>query len=203
MITDTNITTKLIKLTEINYPLFANYCKLLDMGMRKDALKSLDKFMNDTQNWDYTTKSTFCKTIFSVSKSINDFNFILTHNLTDNLVKPTLIEMTIKEPNNFCSFKWYGQYFGHTKYIKKAHELNPSDNSIKLILLNMLDNDIWSSIHHLPEGYIGDIEEDEQDLKLAFSLLKTLDTKMKGDFLNRFTDYKNVIEEYKQNNPVH
>ena len=199
MTTDSNITNELLKLTSTIYPLFADYCKFLDKGLRKDALKCLDKFIDNTQNWDYSTKVIFCKTIFSVSKSSNDIDFILTTNLTDKLVKPTLLEMTTQEPDNYLAFKWYGQYFRDTTFIKKAHELNPTDNTIKIILLIRLENDIWSSTHHLPEGYIGDIKEDEHNLKLAFSLLDSIDTKNRGNFFNRFTDYKNAIDEYKQN----
>jgi hypothetical protein len=199
MTTDSNITKELLKLTSISYPLFADYCNFLDKGLRKDALKNLDKFIDNTKNWDYSTKAIFCKTIFSVSKTSNDIDFILTTNLTDILIKPTLLEMTTQEPNNYLAFKWYGQFFRDTTYIKKALELNPLENSIKLILLNRLESDIWSSTHHLPDGYLGNIEQDEQDIKLAFSMLDNLDSKITRDFFNRFTDYKNAIDKYKQN----
>lgn len=200
MTTDSNITNELLKLTSTKYPLFADYCKYLDNGLRKDALNCLDKFLDNAKNWDYTTKANFCKTIFSLSeKTTSDIEFIMTTNLTEKLVKPTLVEMTTQEPDNYLAFKWYGQYFRDTTFIKKAYELNKSDNSIKAILLNRLENDIWQSTHHLPDGYLGDIEEDEQDLELAFTLLDSLDTKVKDDFLNRFTDYKNAIDKYKSN----
>ncbi len=200
MTTDSNILKELLKLTCINYPLFADYCFNLDKGLRKNALKCLDSFLDNTKNWEYSTKENFCKTIFGVSHTTNnDIEFILTTNLADKLIKPTLLEMTTLEPNNFLAFKWYGQYFRDTTFIKKAHELNPTDNSIKIILLNRLENDIWSSTHHLPDGFIGDIHENEHDLKLAFSLLDSLDKKISDDFFNRFTDFKKVIDSYKQN----
>jgi hypothetical protein len=203
MTIDSSITNELSKLTSTDYPLFADYCNLLDKGFRKDAIKCLDNFIDHTQNWDYTTKAAFCKTLFSVSKTSNDLDFILKHSLVEKLVKPTLLELTIQEPKNYIVFKWYGQYFGDTTFIKKAHELNPSDNSIKLILLNRLEYIIWTSVHHLPDGYLGKIEEDENDLNLAFSLLENLDTEMTRDLFNRFTEYKNAIEIYKQNKPSH
>jgi hypothetical protein len=199
MTTDSNITKEILRLTSISYPLFADYCILLDKGLRKDALKSLDKFIENTQNWDYPTKAFFCKTIFSISKTNNDIDFILTTNLTDKLVKPTLLEIISQEPKNYLAFKWSGQYFRDTTSIKKAHELNPSDSDIKLILLNRLENDIWRSTHHLPDGYLGDFEDDEQDLQLAFKLLEGIDRKLTGNFLNRFTEYKKAIDEYKHN----
>ena len=198
MTTDSNITKELLKLTSINYPLFADYCNYLDKGLRKDALKCLDSFLDNAKNWDYLTKANFCKTIFSVSiATSNDIDFVLTTNLTDKLVKPTLLEMTTREPDNHLAFKWYGQYYRDTTFIKKAHELNPSDNSIKLILLNRLENDIWSSTHHLPDGYIGEIEDDEKDIELALSLLNSLDTKIAEDYSNVFTGYKHRIDQYK------
>lgn len=198
MKTDSNIVNELLKLTNTNYPLFADYCNLLDKGLRKDAPKRLDRFIDNTQHWDYSTKADFCKTIFSVSKTDNDIEFILTTNLSDKLIKPALLKMTSKEPENYTAFKWYGQYFRDTGFIKKALELNPSDKDIKLILLNRLENDIWLSTHHLPDAYLGDIEKDEQDIILAFSLLDSMDKKKTDDFVNRFTEYKNAIDNYKQ-----
>jgi hypothetical protein len=198
MKTDSNTTRELLKLTSIKYPFFADYCNYLEKGLRKDALKCLDIFLDNTKDWDYITKATFCKTIFSVSSTTNNnLDFVFTTNLTEKLIKPTLLEMTTQEPDTYLAFKWYGQYFRNTTFIKKANELNPTDNSIKLILLNSLENDLWSSTHNLPEGYLGDIEEDEHTLELAFSLLDSLDSKMTGDFFNRFTSYKNAISEYK------
>lgn len=198
MTTDRKITNELWALTNKNYPMFADYCNYLDKGLRKDALNCLDRFLDNANNWNYITKATFCETIFSVSLTTdNVLDFVLTTNLAEKLIMPTLLEMTTQEPNNYLAFKWYGQYFRDITFIKKANELNPSDNSIKLILLNRLENELWLSTHHLPDGYLGDIEEDEDNLKLAFLLLDSLDTKMTDDFLNRFTDYKNAINEYK------
>jgi hypothetical protein len=129
MTTDSNILKELLKLTCIKYPLFADYCFNLDKGLRKNALKCLDSFLDNTKNWEYLTKENFCKTIFGVSHTTNnDIEFILTTNLADKLIKPTLLEMTTLEPNNFLAFKWCEQYFRDTTFIKKAHELNPTDN---------------------------------------------------------------------------
>ncbi len=199
MTTDSNILKELLKLTSISYPLFADYCNYLNKGLRKEALKCLERFLDNTENWDYLTKATFCKIIFSISTTNNDIDFVLTTNLADKLIKPTLLEMTTQEPNNYLAFIWYGQYFRETALIKKALELKPSDNNIKLILLNNLENDIWTSTHHLPDGYLGDIEQDKQDIELAFSLLGSLEKKITEDFFKRFTAYKNAINNYKEN----
>ena len=199
MKTDSKKTNELIKLTSKNYPMFADYCNYLDKGLRKDALKCLESFLDNTKDWDYLTKATFCKTIFSISTTNNDIAFVLTTNLTDKLIKPTLLEIITQEPDNYLAFKWYGQYFRDTAFIKKALDLNPSDSSIKLILLNNLENDIWTSTHHLPDGYLGDINQDEQDIELAFSLLDSFNKKTTEEFFNRFTDYKNAIDNYKEN----
>ncbi len=199
MTTVLKITNQLLKLVSRDYPLFADYCNYLDKGLRKDAFKYLNSFLDNTKNWDYLSKAAFCKTVFSVSTvSNNELDFFLTTNLTNKLIKPTLLEMTTQDPSNYLAFKWYGQYFQDTTFIKKAYQLNPSDISIKLVLLSRLENDLWLSIHHLPDEYLGDIVEDEYDLELAFSLLDTLDIKITGDFFNRFTKYKNAIDTFKQ-----
>lgn len=198
MRTNSPYTNELIKITGKEYPLFAEYCYYLNEGLRKDALKSLDEFLKITLDWDYLTKVAFCKTIFCTSSNANnDINQVLTTQLKDNLIKPSLLEMMDKEPDNYLSFKWYGQYFQDISYLKHAYELASSDNSLKLMLLNELEHAIWLSTHHLPEQYIGNIDEDECNLKLAFSIMDSLETQLQNNYFKRFNEYRNLIAAYK------
>lgn len=194
-----NIIHALLLGTTSSYPLFAEYCKNLDLGLRKNALKYLDEFLEDITSWDYDTKATFCKVIFNISTSPKAvLDMYLKTSLAENLIKPTLIEMSVREPNNFLPFKWYGQYFDDDpKFIKRAYDLNPTDNTIQIILLQRLEHSIWFSTHHLPDGYIGNIEDDEEDIKLAFSVLVNFDNKTRTDYLATFAEYQSEIDNYK------
>ena len=191
-----NIANELSEQTKNDYPLFAEYCNLLDKGIRKVALKYLDAFLEITKNWDFTTKAIFCKQVFNASKSDNDLDIVLTTNLSDKLIKPTLLEMTLVEPENFLPFKWYGLYFHDTIFLKKAYEINPSDNSTKLNLLRRLENDLWLSTHHLPEAYLGDYTEDENDINLAFSILATFDKIAEENYTKLFSHFRDDINNY-------
>ena len=164
--------------------------------MRKDGLKHLDEFLNSTKSWDFKAKATFCNLLFNSSKEGNDLEIVLTTNLSDKFIKPTLLEMTIAEPKNFLPFKWYGQYFRDTAFLMKAYEIEPNDNSTKMLLLASLENDLWLSTHHLPDAYSGDFEKDENDIKLAFTILATLEKK-EEKIVKIFTDFKNEIDTYK------
>jgi len=201
MRTDSNIIKTLAKLTNSNYGLFSEYCDLLNKGLRKEALKHLNSFIELTNNWDYKGRTTFCNFLFSLSQTDNDLDIVLSRNLNEKLIKPTLIEMTLSEPNNYLPFKWYGEYFNNTLFLKKAYNLKPEDKSIRILLLNRLENDLSLSTHHLPDTYLGDYLEDISNINLAFSILSSIEDKslVEGN-LKRFTTIKNEIEDYNRTN---
>ena len=198
MRTNSTFTNELMTITSKEYPLFAKYCYYLNEGLRKEGLKSLYEFLKTTLYWNYLTKVAFCKILFCTpSKTNNDINQILTNQLNDKLIKPTLLEMTIQEPDNYLPFKWYGEYFQEMSYLKKAYKLAPFDNSLKLALLSELEHDIWLSTHHLPEQYTGNIDDDESNLNLAFSILESLNPTLSKNYSERFNEYRNMISAYK------
>jgi hypothetical protein len=200
MIEDSKILKTLSELTSDSYKLFSDYCLLLEKGLRKDALKHLDSFIEMTNNWDINSKITFCNLIFNSIRLSKDLNVLLTTILREKLIKPTLKEMILTESQNYLPFLWYGQYCNDTKYLKKAFELNPDDTTTKISLLDNLAKDIWSSTHHLPEGYCdNNLAEDTIDINLAFSILETIDDKTAKDYIKMFEDYRNSIENYKRN----
>ena len=108
---NSSIALELAKLTEGEYPLFSSYCQNLNRGLRKAALEYLNQFLDTTLDWDYLKRSDFCNTLCNGSKSAGDVDFLLTTNLVEKLVRPTLLEMTVKLSHNYLAFKWYWRIF--------------------------------------------------------------------------------------------
>ena len=196
MRTDSTILKELSQLTNPDYKLFAEYCHYLDKGLRKDALKNLDNFLNAAKYWDTLKKIEFCQAIFSLSKPDNDFDIILKESLRKNLIEETLLEMTKLNPNDFSAFKWYGQFFRSLEFLKKAFELNPTNLSTAQILVTSLEYDLWFSTHHLPEGYLGIVEDDLENIKLGLSICINYKAGLKYDYTTNFNRYKTKIELY-------
>jgi hypothetical protein len=120
MVTDTQIAKVLFVNTKDDYPLFSEYCILLDNGLRKEALVCLNKFLDLTTTWDYSLKSAFCSLIFKSSIVSNDVDALLNMSIKNKLIKPTLLDMTLIETSNYLPFKWYGEYFQDLSFLKKS-----------------------------------------------------------------------------------
>ncbi len=191
---ENNVGEILVLNTKQDYPLFSQYCYLLESGLRKKALIILASFLQTTTQWKYIDRQMFCNMFFQSSITNNDLTVFLTTPLSEQLIKPTLLAMTVAEPQNYLAFKWLGEYFNELTYLKKANELNPNNPLIVELLVIKIEWELWLSTHHLPEGYLGNYEEDITNINLALLLVDSFENK--NEFYNQFINYKQKIELY-------
>ncbi len=198
MVAGKKIINQLITNLNAEYPLFSLYVENIEKGLRKKALEHLNQFLKAMEDWTFQMKEAFCRKLFNTSVSAeNDLQFILTSNLVERIIKPTLLQMIAETAGDYLPNLWYGQYFQETNYVKKAYELNPFETRIKNILLTRLENNLWLSTHHLPGYYIGNIENDERDLELAFAIIISGEQDEYTCFLKAFNQFRKLIEQYK------
>ncbi|MBN7800124.1 hypothetical protein J0A67_04585 [Algoriphagus aestuariicola] len=134
-----------------------------EKGLRKEAFKSLDKFLKSSKDWSFDMKIEFVRFLFHYFENVEDADYgPFPQPLNVDLVKPALEEWCSTEQKDHNPFRWYGKYYHSEKHIFKALEVNPADDLARQILLGWWANRINYSIHHLPEFYIGDPIEDIQ-----------------------------------------
>jgi hypothetical protein len=140
---------------------YANYCFAREKGLRKDAFRHLDIFLNKTESWTTESKIEFVKFLFQFFDTVEEADYgPFPHPLSDKLVKPILIKWCATEKTDGNPFRWYGKYYNSEDHLFKALEINPSDDIARQILLGKWTYNIYFSVHHLPEGYIGEPHED-------------------------------------------
>lgn len=126
-------------------------------------------------------KLTFLNFLFSFFENVQDADYgHFPQPLSDKLVKPTLQAWCEKEKTNNNPFRWYGKYYRSEEHLFKALELNPGDDLARQTILSWWTYNIYYSVHHLPEGYIGDPFEDiklTERIKEQIQLLTTLELK--------------------------
>ena len=144
---------------------YANYCYDREKGLRKEAFKNLDNFLKSTLNWTFKNKIEFVKFLFPFFETVVDADYgPFPHPLSDKLIKPTLIKWCETEMNDGNPFRWYGKYYRSEEHLFRALEINPADNLARETILSWWTYNINYSVHHLPEGYIG---EPFDDIKLG------------------------------------
>jgi len=142
---------------------YSSYCTLREKGLRKQALQKLETFLNLTDRWELSQRTdftTFLFTQFETIKYAQDLAF--PHSLKVSLIKQTLENWCDIEEGDSRPFRWYGKYFNSIDHLKKALQVCPEDDIAREGLLKFWSDCLYSSMHHLPVGYLGNPEEDLQ-----------------------------------------
>ena len=144
---------------------YANYCFDREKGLRKEAFRHLDGFLKSTEGWTTEKKIEFLKFLFPYFETIQDADYgPFPQPLSEKLIKPTLTKWCETEKADENPFRWYGKYYRSEDHLFKALEINPKDDLARQIILSWWTHNIYFSIHHLPEFYIG---KPVDDIKLG------------------------------------
>lgn len=144
---------------------YANYCFAREKGLRKEAFQHLDNFLQATRSWTNADRIAFVAFLFPFFETVEDADYgPFPQPLSEKLVKLTLEYWCENEKLDERPFRWYGTYYRSEEHLFKALALNPKDDIARQRLLTWWTYNIYYSIHHLPEGYIGD---PYKDLELA------------------------------------
>ena len=117
--------------------------------------------------------------------------------LSDKLIKPTLEEWCDIEIIDHRPFGWFGKYYKSEAHLFKAIELNPEDDLSRETILNWWTYTIYYSIHHLPEGYIGNPSDDLQlSEKIEEQISKLTKPERKEYWTYKLNEDLEIIENY-------
>ncbi len=177
---------------------YSTYCLNREKGVRKLAFKNLDNFIKSTQSWTINEKIDFVKVIFSLFESVAEADYGgFPQPLSEKVIKPTLEKWCEFEKTDNNPFRWYGKYYGSEDHLFKALEINPSDDLARSTILNWWTYNIYYSIHHLPDGYIGSPQEDLlliEKIKEQISLLT--DNEKKEFYTKELNEDLEIIQNY-------
>ncbi len=177
---------------------YSTYCINREKGLRKLAFKNLDNFIKSAQDWTVNEKIDFVKVVFSLFESIPGADYGgFPQPLSQKLIKPTLEKWCEFEKADNNPFRWYGKYYRNEDYLFKALEINPNDDLARSKILDWWTYSIYYSIHHLPEGYIGNLQEDLsliEKIKEQISLLT--DDKRKEYYTKELNEDLEIIQNY-------
>jgi len=179
---------------------YAYYCLEREKGLRKEAFKHLDNFLKSTADWAEEQKIDFIKFLFQYFESVRDADYgPFPQPLSDKVIKPTLELWCENEKNDSKPFRWYGKYYRSESHILKALEINSLDDKARQVLLNWWTYEIYYSVHHLPEGYIGNPND---DLELANKIKEQIngltEPKLRDHWINELEEDLELVKNYIQ-----
>ena len=138
---------------------FADYCRLREKGLRKQALKSLAQLIADAKNWPPVERRRFSNWIFGVHLRHSAVHQLIATPLSQQLLIPTLKEWAGCEAENSTPRRLLGLATGDQQHFSDALVLNPQDDVSRyyLVLRDLADVDF--QCHHLPDEFIGEPSE--------------------------------------------
>lgn len=177
---------------------YADYSFAREKGLRKEAFRHLEVFLQQTQKWTNEQKIEFMQFLFPFFETVIDADYGLFPNpLKEKLVKSTLEYWCSIEEKDERPFRWYGRYFNSDEHLFKAIEINPKDDLARQALLKRWSYWINYSLHHLPDYYIGDPAYDLETTESAKKQIAHLSTKkLQDEWLTGFEANLELIRNY-------
>jgi tetratricopeptide (TPR) repeat protein len=153
-------------------------CEACLAGSRKAAFDYTNDFIALMLQADFPAQKAFaiwfCEKRPSLIPNIHTTKLRLGE-VSHNLVLPTLQKWSELEPSNSVPFRWLGLYHynlsNREELLKKALELDPTDELAAASLVNGAIGHIWGAMHNAPYHYSGNPLEDLQNLQASKRLL--------------------------------
>lgn len=138
---------------------YIQYLDFRDKGLRKASFKALEQFISAFNKEDKKPRRFFIDFIYRIGLEAGDYNKYLPVNLY-NIFKVELSVWMKEEPENPIPYRWSSDL----SLIKKAVELNPSDQLTLDIFFSRLIKGIEMNQHEVEFGfrYDGDPMQDLQ-----------------------------------------
>ncbi len=178
---------------------YALYRSNREKGLRKEAFAHLDRFLDTTESWTFEEKTEFiCFLILEEKSTAGSLRQEFPHPLQKRLLEPVLKEWCAKETKDSRPFHWFAKYCrGGYPFLYRALEIDPQDDAARATLLVWLTDELEFSVHHLPEYYIGEYEEDLKRIEAVKAHIGKLTSQKLRDFWQDELSYsENLIRNY-------
>lgn len=150
----------------------ASYCRLRERGLRRDAFRALDLFLDASRTFDNVTARLAAVKILESNARTSEAHQFLAQPLVAKFLFPTLQAWMNAEPNASIPVSWLGIMSRDYSLLEVALFMCPDDNPVrKLLIERQLSIADWAT-HHLDESVLlGSVEDVTSALMHARTLI--------------------------------
>jgi hypothetical protein len=141
---------------------FIEYLKGLEQGLRQEALGHIEPLITSLRELDPRRQRELAS-ILCRETEVSFGHKLIPHALEAKFIVPVIHEWIESEPDAAEPLRWTGEL----KDLKRAVELDPTCDHTRWRLVMCILGHVGFSTHELPQGYLGDVETDEDLLILA------------------------------------
>jgi hypothetical protein len=170
---------------------FANYLDLLERGLRKQALKEVELFLNEASTWSTFDRRAVVSRLCRIDASSSMGHAFVPFSIKDRLIEPVIGEWIDEEPENPEPLRWTG----NLDDLEKSLELENGCDATRYRYIQKAMNYIAYVTHELPQGYLGNASDDLKLLeKVDNEICKLADDSERVRYLDFAREERSKIE---------
>ncbi|GAI92490.1 unnamed protein product, partial [marine sediment metagenome] len=131
----------------------AEYCRLRASGLRREAFKALDRFMDKAAALPTAEKREVINLVYDLALRMPHVHQFIPTPLATRFLGPELEKWLAEVPASLPALRWDGIFWDNAESLKRALEIDPDDALVRRYLINreclsLLDY----GFHHIAEG---------------------------------------------------
>lgn len=151
----------------------AEYCRLREAGLRREAFVALSTFLACTDTWETEKSRDAVNAILMLYYRTPGCHQFLAQPLMNRFVYPILRRWSDDEPESIPPLRWLAILRRDPGLLGRVLAADPSDVVIRRMLIVCQLSSVEYATHHLSEGFlIGELDEALKDLRRAADLIE-------------------------------
>ncbi|MGD7062126.1 hypothetical protein ACQCU3_11525 [Bacillus altitudinis] len=187
-----------------DYPLFRQYCLRKEQGLRKDALKVLQSFVEEMNKNEFVARRSFVAWLFDYIERFEDGHHLLVYPLVHGVIHPVLREWENIDPMDVRPYRWQGLFVHQGEgmpYLLKALEMGGSKEQRVIVqIYETYFSALWYSFHHIHEDlYLSTYEKDHERIQGIQDVMKLIEDKKVQTNVEKLAVYYNqLLSDWKE-----
>lgn len=176
----------------------AEYCRMRERGLRKEAFQQLQLFLDEARQWDANRSRQTCVLILEVDARLTGLHGLLTFPLTQQFVFPVLEGWLEDESDSQLAMRWLGLLRGEKELLERAIRLREDDVPVRKKLIDLWLRTADNATHHLGESvFLSDVAIVKHDLARAREILERAPDPQPLDYSRQeIVDYEALVADW-------
>ncbi len=151
----------------------AEYCRLREAGLRREAFASLDTFLSYAETWEREKSQDAVNAVLTLRFRTPDYHQFLAQPLMKRFVDPVLQRWLEHDPDSIAPVRWLAILRQDPQLLGRVLSVEPGDTAIRRMLIAKRLDSVDYATHHLNEGFlIGSVDEALEELRRASCLIE-------------------------------
>jgi hypothetical protein len=179
---------------------FADYCRLREKGVRREAFAALRRFLDEARGWPWDKRTRFVDWVLTFMHEHPSAHELNSEPLMTGLVLPTLDEWCAREPGNPAPWRWRGSLVFDEDHqdLRRAIELDPREQLAREQLIGRRLTLIDGYMEGLSQVPVDLAEKALATLSEIERLVEELEPSRGGraGYAREVHDYREVLQSY-------